>query len=314
MSEFHHRSDMDAFPQTYIALWMQRIGLNLNRLIGSISTGSTAAPEWLTNFFEINELPVKTPTVTYAAIRKQMAEHVAEINIAEPVPSGTLWQNLTWLSHRLQLTETEQQIVIFILCQFEYLSFRYVLAEIPTNGLTDAYRKLALILERDVENVRQALDVKSTLARLGFISHHHRVTCVQNLIQPDVLLTETLCAPHASEDAMLQHFATPAELSKLTAMDFRHLGVETEMIMRSVQSAVVNGTNGVNILLYGTPGSGKTELARVIAKELRCQLYAVGSEQASTGATMSGDQRLSAYTTAQLMLANHDQAMIVGAD
>ncbi|MDO8729516.1 MAG: AAA family ATPase, partial [bacterium] len=294
-----------------IALWMQRIGLNLNRLIGSVSTGSTAAPEWLTNFFELKELPAKSPTVTYATIRKQMAEHIEEINIAEPVPSGTLWQNLTWLSYRLQLTETEQQLVIFILCQFEYPSFRYVLAEIPTNGLTDAYRKLAIILELDVENVRQALDVKSILARLGFISHHHRVTCVQNMIQSDVLLTETLCAPHASEDAMLQHFATPAELSKLTAMDFRHLGVETEMIMRSVQSAVVNGTNGVNILLYGAPGSGKTELARVIAKELGYQLYAVGAEQASTGTTMSGDQRLSAYTTAQLMLVNHGQAMML---
>lgn len=311
MSEFHHRSDMDAFPQTYIALWMQRIGLNLNRLIGSVSTGSTAAPEWLTNFFEIEELPVKSPTVTYAAIRKQMAEHIEEINIAEPVPSGTLWQNLTWLSERLQLNDTEQQIVIFIMCQFEYPSFRHVLAEIPTNGLTDAYRKLAIILELDVENVRQALDTKSTLARLGFISHHHRVTCMQNLIQSDVLLTETLCAPHASEDAMLQHFATPAERSKLSAIDFRHLGVETEMIMRSVQSAVVNRTSGVNILLYGAPGSGKTELARVIAKELGYQLYAVGSEQASTGTTMSGELRLGAYTTAQLMLTNHDHAMMV---
>jgi SpoVK/Ycf46/Vps4 family AAA+-type ATPase len=54
----------------------------------------------------------------------------------------------------------------------------------------------------------------------------------------------------------------------------------------------------VYIFLYGTPGTGKTQLARVLAQHLACPLYEIASED-DDGDPVEGAQRLRAFSTAQ---------------
>jgi SpoVK/Ycf46/Vps4 family AAA+-type ATPase len=62
---------------------------------------------------------------------------------------------------------------------------------------------------------------------------------------------------------------------RLTAGDFAHVAKDCEFIVRLLQGAAAR-QKGVNILLYGPPGTGKTELCKVIAAELGCDLFAIG--------------------------------------
>lgn len=66
---------------------------------------------------------------------------------------------------------------------------------------------------------------------------------------------------------------TPTELAW---SDFDHLGVDRKHIRKVVQGALRSGTAGVNILLYGVPGTGKTEFTKVLAARLGVNLFSIG--------------------------------------
>ena len=58
--------------------------------------------------------------------------------------------------------------------------------------------------------------------------------------------------------------------------DFEHLGQAGEDLAALVKGALATSTPGVNILLPGEPGVGKTSLAKVIAAQLGVGLFPVG--------------------------------------
>jgi hypothetical protein len=62
--------------------------------------------------------------------------------------------------------------------------------------------------------------------------------------------------------------------------------------------AVASNRQGVNIFVYGVPGTGKSELARALAVELGCALFEVASED-EDGDPVTGERRLRAYRAAQ---------------
>ena len=84
---------------------------------------------------------------------------------------------------------------------------------------------------------------------------------------------------------------------------FRHLGQEIEIARSVLRNAVASaGTKaaqkGVHILIYGSPGTGKTECAQSLAHELNVPLYAIG-EQSPEGHEPDRGARLSSMLLAQ---------------
>ena len=69
-----------------------------------------------------------------------------------------------------------------------------------------------------------------------------------------------------------------------------------------IQGASLEGARGINILLFGPPGSGKTELAKLAAAAADVSLYAAGEEQFS-GREISRSERLSDLAFFQRLLA-----------
>lgn len=62
---------------------------------------------------------------------------------------------------------------------------------------------------------------------------------------------------------------------------------------------------GVNVLFYGRPGTGKTELAKAVAKALNVKIYEV-SYADNDDEPISGIKRLKAYKVAQSFFSNND--------
>lgn len=61
---------------------------------------------------------------------------------------------------------------------------------------------------------------------------------------------------------------------------------------------MATGRKGVNIYIHGDPGTGKSQLAKVLAKEIGCELFEVASED-SDGDPINGERRLRAFSAAQ---------------
>ena len=63
--------------------------------------------------------------------------------------------------------------------------------------------------------------------------------------------------------------------TKFKASDFKHLEKEYAMCVKIIKNAIKNRTKGVNILLYGVPGAGKTEFAKSIVQSAGKLLYEI---------------------------------------
>ena len=66
--------------------------------------------------------------------------------------------------------------------------------------------------------------------------------------------------------------------STLKINDFEHLKDDAETVVKILQSAVKQRIKGVNILLHGTVGTGKTEFAKLTANVAKIPMYQVAVE------------------------------------
>ncbi len=66
--------------------------------------------------------------------------------------------------------------------------------------------------------------------------------------------------------------------SPMTGADYEHIAEDRDLMVGVLRGFIAQPEPGVNILLYGPPGSGKTELAKVVAAEAGLSLFATGEE------------------------------------
>lgn len=97
--------------------------------------------------------------------------------------------------------------------------------------------------------------------------------------------------------------------SELAWQDFNHLEKEREIAINILSSAIKNKTKGVNILLYGSVGTGKTQLAMLIANKAKVEQYLVGNH--INGRDASREDRISDLASKQTLLANAGNACIL---
>lgn len=100
------------------------------------------------------------------------------------------------------------------------------------------------------------------------------------------------------------------EKSKLTLADFKHLKDEPQKVIKILSSAVEQKTKGVNILLYGGVGTGKTEFAKLIANCANIPMYSV-MLQKNGYKEPDREDRLVDLNSKQNLLSRSDSACIL---
>lgn len=89
--------------------------------------------------------------------------------------------------------------------------------------------------------------------------------------------------------------------SELEWSDFDHLGQSRDDVESLLRGALERGARGVNILVHGPPGTGKTEFCRVLARRMGVELLSVG-EADERGDEPSRRERLGELRLAQCLL------------
>lgn len=99
------------------------------------------------------------------------------------------------------------------------------------------------------------------------------------------------------------------QLATLGLDDFAHVA-DADFLVRLLAGAARNRAHGVNILIHGPPGTGKTELARTLAAAAGCPLHGVG-EVDEDGEEPTRNDRVVALMLAQRVLGDRTGAVLM---
>lgn len=97
--------------------------------------------------------------------------------------------------------------------------------------------------------------------------------------------------------------------SELCWKDFEHIEKERDIAFNILTSAVQTQAKGINILLYGSVGTGKTQLAKLLANKAKVDMYSVSAEFMDKEA--SRKDRLSDLASKQTILAKTNNSCIL---
>lgn len=176
---------------------------------------------------------------------------------------------------------------------------------------TQVYQALSVILALPEADIRKSLASKSVLAHSGIISMD-RTGPARLRSKLDLLsnrFAESMLIAEEDPVVLLQDMVLPGIPPHLKAEDYEHLGQSLSLMRTYLRHSIDTRRKGVNIFLYGSPGTGKSQLASLLAQELSCELFEVASED-EDGDPVKGERRLRAYRAAQSFFSER-QALIL---
>lgn len=211
-------------------------------------------------------------------------------------------QAIRRLGSQIGLTETETEILRFRLMSERNRSLRNMLKMVGSKSLDSIVDILVCCLKRADRDIRHCLTPEGTLISSGIIEIRHANGWYFNdAVSLLGCITEEI---HLAHDNPLAYFRSRIVRSappRLSEANYLHAGRDITVLRQFLATAVQRRSPGVNILIYGVPGSGKTEFARMLAAVLGLDLYEVATTRRD-GTLLDGNDRFRAYRLGQALL------------
>lgn len=186
--------------------------------------------------------------------------------------------NLRLLQKTFKLSNLETRILAFVFYTRDSDHIVCLLRSIldyTEQGMTLVVNTLALALAADCEDIKAALDSDGKLCSMGLLEYGSSGEEFREILSPGSVLSALTMSVKLSLSKLLKDSFLPAPLPTLGLEHFPHVPMVGRVLLPYLKSTVTQKRKGVNILFYGPAGSGKTELTRILAKELGLTAYEV---------------------------------------
>jgi len=224
-------------------------------------------------------------------------------------PSAALFTNISLMSKRINLSIIQQQILSLIVLKERYEPLKECFERLHTPGESHLYAGLAKIIGVDTQVISKAMAGKASLRASGLIKIDENYRSGLDL-EPMDGLCEALLSENETEQELLSHFLVSAKPAALGVSDYPHARSDIDLLQGMLTTSLKQQEKGVNILLYGTPGSGKTELSRLLAKMIGVNLFEVKTED-EDGDPVNSNRRMEGYRFCQQILSGDSNSLIL---
>ena len=201
---------------------------------------------------------------SYRILHKRLEACLAE---AESMPLSTVRRNINFGCRLFNLTQAESEILEAALLWRKKNQLRVFARMAFRDDLDNEI--LAAMAGVSEEEVLSLLSSRGNLLRYGFLETR-RFSGEYDVTGP---MREFLECKYDSEEAMREALLGRPLQSEWRVRDFDYVA-GTDFAVRLMKR--VGRKKGINLLLYGEPGTGKTSFAQMLAARAKRNLYPVG--------------------------------------
>ncbi len=226
--------------------------------------------------------------------------------------SKILTKNINRIAGLMKLNSYESQLLEFVVLinQIDVLEDCACLVGFNLST-AQVKRILSEILNIPIKSMNEILHPSSKLCKSSIVnidkndsnSLKSKITIISQSFTDNMLNID------GDVSDILTGLVTMPDKSSLTLNDYEHISVDVNILLSYLKNAIQTKQKGVNILLYGRPGTGKSELSKVIAKSLNLKLFEISYADESDN-PLDGKIRLEAYKIAQAFFANQNTMLL----
>ncbi len=215
---------------------------------------------------------------------------------------GMLAANVSVVGDLLDLDPVEREVLFFTLVTVVRSDLKDLLDSFGDLSIGQATDLTAVAIDRPRAAVRSALEPQGRLLRSGLVRFDERnLYAFSAKIELKHGLPDLALQPGLDRDRLVTAYLPESRPATLVADDYLHLGESVGLTRDLLRAALRDRRPGVNVLFYGETGTGKTELARLLAAELGIKLYVAGKADRD-GESASAQERLSSLLLGHRLL------------